>query len=162
MEKPNTYLMGEWIVHSQYGVGQIKGVDVNNISGDETRYFRVQTLNSTFWVPTEQMNNDKVRPLSTSNEIKQVITILQEPPNDLSENHKIRQKQIARAKMNNTLIDVAQILRDLQGYQQKKGTLVGTDRNAFQTLKKQLANEWALIEGVNIEMIELKISTLLD
>ena len=70
MKEPCTYSDGDWIVHSLYGVGQIKGIEVKCISGEEKSYYRVEGEDSTFWMPVDQMNSDILRSLSTRDEIQ--------------------------------------------------------------------------------------------
>ena len=92
MEESHAYSEGDWIVHSHYGVGKIKGVEVKCISGEDTPYYRITTTNSTFWVPLEQMNSDVLRPLSTPEEIELAIVLLKEPAEEMSSNSKVHFK----------------------------------------------------------------------
>ena len=73
MAEAYPYSEGDWIVHFHFGIGQIDGVDVKDISGEEKRYCRIQATDCTFWVPVDQMDGDLVRPLATPKEIKQAI-----------------------------------------------------------------------------------------
>ena len=162
MEETNTYSKGDWIVHSRYGIGQIKGIDVKSISGEETQYYRIKATDSTFWMPVDQMDSDVLRPLSTPEEIQQAVTILQKPPEEMSSNYKIRQKRIQAARIRNTPKAVAQILRDLRAHRREKGILNSTERSAFLSLKQRLVEEWALVKNTKPEKIEATIDNLLD
>lgn len=162
MEKAHVYLKGDWIVHSQYGPGQIKGVDVKGISGAETNYYKIKANNSTFWVPVDQMDSKLLRPLSTPEEIQQAITALQKPPKEMSSNYKMRQIRIQKAQDRNTPKAIARIIRDLRAYRRKMGVLNSTERSAFRSLKQQFIEEWALVTDAKNESVAMQLDNLLD
>ena len=86
MKEFQSYSTGDWIVHAYYGIGQIKGVEVKCISGEESRYYKIQATGSTYWMPVDQMDSEALRPLATSEEMQQAIDVLQEPPMEMSSN----------------------------------------------------------------------------
>lgn len=162
MEEKNTYTQDDWIAHSSYGIGQIKGIDTKNISGTDTRYYRVKTNDSTFWIPVEQMDSEVLRPLSTPEEIQQAIATLQKPAETMSSNYKMRQKRIKRAYIRNTPKALARLLRDLRAYWRSKGILNSTERNAYKTIKQRLIEEWVLVKNTKAEKVESRIERFLD
>lgn len=162
MAESYTYSTGDWIVHSHYGVGSIEGVEVKNVSGGESSYYRIKTSDSTFWIPVDQMDSELLRPLSTPEDIKKVIAALKKPAKEMSSNTKIRQNRIQSVRVSNTPSDIAILIRDLRARQRDKGILYSSERNAFRTLKQQLAQEWAIVTGVEAEEISTQIDNLLD
>ena len=162
MEESHTYSEGDWIVHSHYGVGKIKGVEVKSISGEETSYFRIATSNSTFWVPVEQMDSEILRPLASPEEIQLAIEVLQDPPEEMSSNSKVRQARIQSVRILNTPSAIAQLIRDLRARKRDKGVLYSSERSAFDTLKQRLAQEWAIVTDVKTEEILSEIDKMLE
>jgi RNA polymerase-interacting CarD/CdnL/TRCF family regulator len=162
MEESHAYSEGDWIVHSHYGVGQIEGVEVKSISGDDTRYFRITTTDSTFWVPVDQMNSEVLRPLSTPEEIQLAIGELQRPAKEMSPNSKVRQSQIQSVRILNTPGAIAQLIRDLRARKRDKGVLYSSERSAFDTLKQRLVQEWAIVTDAKTEEVASELDKLLD
>jgi RNA polymerase-interacting CarD/CdnL/TRCF family regulator len=162
MEESHVYAEGEWIVHSHFGVGQIKGVEVKSISGDETRYYRIKTTDSTFWVPLDQMNSEVLRPLSTPEEIQRAVATLQKPPKEMSSNTKLRQSRIQSVRMGNTPGAIARLIRDLRARKRDKGILYSSERSAFRTLSERLVQEWAIVTGTKTEVIASELDSLLE
>lgn len=162
MAGPQQYIIGDWVVHSHYGTGQIEGIDLRSISGEETSYFRIKTTDSTYWIPVDQAASELLRPLATLEEIEQAIIILQKPPQQMSANHKIRRSCIRQAQLDNTPQAIAQMIRDLRGYRREKGILNETERNAFRTLKQRLIEEWSLVTGKKMKKVETELKKLLD
>jgi CarD family transcriptional regulator len=162
MEESRTYSKGDWIVHSYYGIGQIKGIDVKGISGEDARYYRIRTTDSAFWMPVDRMDSEILRPLATPEEIENAIDALRKPPKTMSSNFKTRQSRIQRAQNRNTPKAIARLIRDLRGRQRDKGPLNGTELSAFRALKQRLVQEWAIVMGTETEKVASRLDNLLD
>ena len=162
MEESRTYSKGDWIVHSQFGIGKIKGVDIKDISGEKTEYFRIKTSSSTFWMPVNQMDSELLRPLSTPDEIEQAIVTLQKPAKEMSSNYKMRQNRIQIARARNTPKAIAKLIRDLRARQRDKGILNSSERSAFRSFKQRLVEEWVIVSGKKTEKIESTLDALLN
>ncbi len=162
MEEVNGYSKGDWIVHSYYGIGVIKGVEVKSISGEESRYYRIQATDSTYWMPVDQMDNEALRPIATSEEMQQAIDVLQKPPREMSSNQNVRKSRIRRVQLQNDPEAVARLVRDLRARRKEKGTLNQNERSAFSVLKQQLIEEWAIVSGLNSETVTSELEALLN
>lgn len=162
MEASRTYAEGDWIAHAHYGIGQIRGIEVKGISGEETRYYRVQSVDSTFWIPVDQMDSDFLRPLSSPEELQKAIAVLQRPPKEMSSNHNTRRSRIRQVQLQNTPKAMAQLIRDLRARQRAKGALNIKESNAFKVLKKRLVQEWAIVTDARTEKVVTHLEDLLD
>ena len=162
MAENGTYVADDWIVHSQYGIGQIQHIEVKEITGEKTRYYKVKTNDSLFWMPVDQMDDDVIRPLFTPEEIEEAIAILQNPAKEMSTNYKIRQNRIQDSRDQNTPQSIARIVRDLQARKNNKGVLNSSERNAFLSLKERLVTEWSIVIGLDTIEVEAKLDALLD
>jgi len=161
MDELHDYSKGDWIVHAYYGIGEIKGIEAKCISGEESRYYKIQATDSTFWLPVDQMDSKELRPLATSEEIQQAIDVLQKPAREMSSNQNIRKSRIRRVQLQNDPEAVARLVRDLQARQKEKGVLNQDERNAFSVLKQQLIEEWAIVSGLGPETVASKLDILL-
>ena len=123
MKSSHAYSEQDWLVHTHYGIGQIKGIEVKGISGTQVSYFRIETADSTFWVPVDQMDSEKMRPLSTPEEIQLAIAVLQRPPQEMSSDHNARKNRIRAVNLQNSPEDIARLIRDLRGRQIIRGEL---------------------------------------
>jgi CarD family transcriptional regulator len=162
MEESSPYSKGDWIVHSHYGIGQIKGIEVKGISGEETQYYRVKTTDSAFWMPIDKMDSELLRPLSSPEEIERAIDTLGMPAKEMSSNFKARQNRINRDRNRNTPRAIARLVRDLQGRQRAKGPLNGTELSALRALKQRFVEEWAIVSGAETETVESWLDRVLN
>jgi CarD family transcriptional regulator len=161
MKTAQTYSERDWIVHPQYGLGQIQDIEVKSISGQEKRYYRVKTSNGVYWLPTDQIDGDAVRPLSTPDEIREAIRALQREPQELSANYKLRQNRIHTVRQRNAPRANARLIRDLRARRRKKGMLNMTERHAFEDLKKQFVEEWAQVAGLKTDQVKSTLNRIL-
>ena len=162
MNASHIYAVEDWLAHSYYGIGQIKGIEIKDISGASVDYFRIQTTDSTFWVPVDRMDNEKIRPVSTLEEFHLVIAILQRPPREMSRDHQARKNRIQRVQYQNMPADIARLIRDLRARQRDKGQYNLDENNAVRILRQRLADEWSVISGKNIEDVTSSLDALLD
>jgi RNA polymerase-interacting CarD/CdnL/TRCF family regulator len=161
MEQLHDYSQGDWIVHAYYGIGRIKGIEAKSISGEESRYYKIKATDSTYWLPVDQMDNEALRPLATSEDIQLAIDVLQEPPKEMSSNQNIRKSRIRRVQLQNKPEDVAGLVRDLRARRKEKGVLNQEERSVFSVLKQQLIEEWAVVYDLSPETAAAKLDALL-
>jgi CarD family transcriptional regulator len=162
MKASQVYSEGDWLVHSVFGIGQIKGIEEKNISGANSVYFRIQTFNSTYWVPVDRVDSEKVRPVATLEEFELAIAILQRPPKAMPADHKVRKTHMERVQEQNMPQEMARLMRDLRARQRDKGVYHLDENNAIRTLKQRLADEWSVITGETIENATSNLDALLD
>ena len=162
MTETGSYTSGDWIVHPSYGIGQIRKIEIKHISGHDKRYFKIQTSNSLYWIPVEDISDELVRALSTPDDVEHALTVLQTAPTELSSNMKVRQNDIQRARAANTLSATAQIVRDLHALRKSTRTQGVIERTAYNALKQQLVEEWAFVMGLRPEQVLSQIDGLLN
>ena len=51
--KSTSFGKGDWLVHNFYGVGQISGVETKILGDIKTKYYKVKTSSSTYFVPVK-------------------------------------------------------------------------------------------------------------
>ena len=162
MEPSHEYSVEDWLVHAVFGIGQITAVEEKGISGANVAYFRIQTADSTFWIPVDRMENQDLRPLFSKAEIQIVIAILLTPPEAMSSNHQMRKNDIHRVLLLNAPADSARLIRDLRARQRERGELNLEEHNALRALKQRLVDEWAMVTGEQADQVTSRIDDLLN
>ena len=162
MVTSEAYSVKDWIVYTGLGVGQITGVEVKTISGVKSKYYKIKTTKCTVWIPIDQINNEKLRPLSTPEELQLVIAVLRRSPIEMSSDPLIRRQNIRRVQIENTLEDMARLLRDLQARKTIRGNLSLKESNAMRTLKERLVEEWSVVSGEDADRVASRLNELLN
>jgi RNA polymerase-interacting CarD/CdnL/TRCF family regulator len=152
MDPMITYAAGDWVVHSQYGVGQITSIEVRPIQGEDTDCFQVKTNDFTYWFPTNSIDNPRIRPLASQEIIAGVIQNLRSKAEILDTDREFWRNHIEEMQAGGDLLSISTLVRDL--YAQKVlRTLNQTEKTALGRFEDRMLGEWALIMGVNVEAI---------
>jgi RNA polymerase-interacting CarD/CdnL/TRCF family regulator len=152
MDSVITYSTGDWVVHSLYGVGQIKRIEVKPIQGEDTNCFQVKTRDCTYWFPTSSMDNPRIRPVASQAIITKVIHNLRSKAHILDTDRDIWKKKISEVQADADLLAISILVRDLYA-QQALRTLNQTEKAALKRLEDRLLGEWASIMQVEVEKI---------
>ena len=159
--QPGTYSTGDWIVHAHYGVGQVKGIEKKVLEGEKKLFFKVKTFDGVYWLSVVKTNVEYIRPITSEHQIKRALTIIRRPPKQLSENHSQRNKAISDALNDPSIYAKARMIRDLNGKQQES-KLNFTEEDAFLKMKKQLLNEWSVVQDTDRKVLEEKLDKALE
>ena len=159
--QPGTYSKGDWIVHAHYGVGQVKGIERKILDGEKKLFFKVKTFDGVYWLSVVRTDVEYIRPITSEHQIKRALTIIRKPPEKLPENHTHRNKAISDALNDPSLYAKARMIRDLNGKQQMS-KLNFTEEDAFLKMKRQLLNEWSVVEDKEHEILQEKLDKALE
>ena len=159
--KPAQFSKGDWIVHLHYGVGQVKAVERKQIGKKKSSYYRAETSNSTFWVPVEFPDSERVRPVASKYKMRKAIGILKDSPVALADDHNDRKRQINEALSQISIDAGAKLLRDLSA-RQASFKLNPTEEKALDQFTNNFILEWSVSTGMDIEKIREKFQDLLQ
>lgn len=149
-ELEQTYAIGDWVVHLTYGVGQVKKIEKKPIGGTMKKCYHVRTDDGVFWLPIENDDNARVRPIAGPKRIQRALNFLKKAPKKMAANFQSRRKRIQRVSLDGDLNTDLKLVRDLNARQFKKG-LNATEQNAFNTIVKRFLQEWSLSKGIEID-----------
>jgi len=155
-----TYAVGDWIVHLIYGVGQVKKLETKPIGGTDRLCYRVRTEDGVFWLPTDNADNERVRPVASPKRIQRALQALKKAPRKMAANFMSRRKRIKKVTFDGDLNTDLKLVRDLNARQFKKG-LNATEQEAFNTIVKRFLQEWSLSKGIEIEEARLMLEDFL-
>lgn len=157
----SAYSKGDWIVHARYGVGQVRGIEKKELDGEKKIFFRVKTFDSVYWLSVVKTDVEYIRPITSEHQIRRALTLIRKPPEKLPENHTKRSRLITEAVKDPSLYSKACMIRDLNGKLQES-KLNFTEEDAFLKMKKQLVNEWSIVEDMDREAVEEKLERALE
>jgi len=159
-EQKQTYEVGDWIVHTTYGVGQVKKLEKMPISGSPQMCYHVRTEDGVFWLPIDNADNERVRPIAGPKRIRHALTALRKAPKKMAGNFQTRRKRIREVSLDGSLSTDLILVRDLNAKQFKKG-LNTTEQDAFNTIVKRFVQEWSISKGIKIQEAHRKLDQFL-
>lgn len=162
MDAQITHGLGDWLVHQHYGVGQLKGKETKNIGGVEGTYYRLEMDRSTIYVPEDKLNGDWFRPVSSQKKLDEVTEILSRPAKKMDGRFTSRQSMIRKVMSENSIVNMARVIRDLSGRRRRRKTLSKTEDSALRELTDRLLSEWSVALGLEESEAREKLKTLLE
>ena len=61
----SAYSKGDWIVHTHYGVGQVRGIEKKVLDGENKLFFRVKTFDGVYWLSVVRTDVEYIRPITS-------------------------------------------------------------------------------------------------
>ena len=155
------YEVGDWMVHLIYGVGQVKKLEKRPIGGIDRLCYRVRTEDGVFWLPIDNADNERVRPIAGPKLIQHALETLRKAPQKMAANFQTRRKRIRKVSLDGDLDTDLKLVRDLNARQFKKG-LNSTEQSALDTIVKRFLQEWSLSKGIEIQEARQKLERFLQ
>ena len=151
-------------MHRHHGVGQIMGVEVKQIGGDENEYYKIDTHASTMWVPVEQLETDaeNFRALSTEEEVEEALAVLENSPRKLGKHINQRKSFIKKARSKNSLTAIARMIRDLWARRKIKKGLSNTETQALNHFTNSFVAEVSVAMDIEKEDAQKKMESILE
>jgi RNA polymerase-interacting CarD/CdnL/TRCF family regulator len=144
--KNNGFQKGEWIVHSQHGVGQVLGVERRTINGMTQAYVRVDGKKYEWWISATQ--SDVLRRISKPGAFKRALRELSKRSEKLPSDDKTRLDMIRKARTNGSPLAICRMLRDLTSWAGNNRLSIG-EKKAIVGLKESLLQEWEVVLEVS-------------
>lgn len=160
MAEANQYTPGDWIVHRNYGVGQIKAIEEMPIGGEDVSCLKVKTNNSTFWVPLDNADSERLRPVVTEKAMKRALAALGRPPKEMHSNHKRRKSRIKKALQEGSMTGLARLVRDLHA-RQELTRLNQTEETALSRITDRFVREWSVSMGIQVDSARRELNRIL-
>ena len=160
-QKKDQFSKGDWIVHLHYGVGQVKNIERKQIADEKSSYYRVETAISTFWVPVESPDAERVRSVASKYLMRKALGIMREKPNVMADDHNERKRQINEAMTQISLNTSAAFIRDISAHQMVK-KLNPSEEKALDQFAQNLILEWSISMDMDIEKVRDKFQGIVQ
>jgi RNA polymerase-interacting CarD/CdnL/TRCF family regulator len=157
-----TYNPGDWIVHRNYGIGQIKAIEPQSIGEQETTYYKIEAHNdSTIWVPVAS-KEELLRPVASKDEFAEVVQVMKRPSRRMNAHFPARIASIRQVSREGNPVMLARVVRDLWARRSRRGQLSTTEEDYWRQMTERLIAEWTVSMGLpNETQAHHKMYTLL-
>jgi RNA polymerase-interacting CarD/CdnL/TRCF family regulator len=154
------FQVGDQVVHSIYGVGEIIQVDEKKIAGNTAQYYVVQIGTLTLWVPVNSNGDSTLRYPTPASEFSEIFTILSGPAQPLAQDRLARKTQLADQIKDGKLASVCKAIRDLTNHR-KTQKMNEYDTATLERIKTFLLNEWCISLSVPLTQARQDLHHLL-
>ena len=154
------YSRDDWIVHNNYGIGQIVAIEEKAIGNkSETTYYRIELENSVIWVP---VTSDIIRTVAPPEAFAEAIKVLERPSRKMSPNFQKRLARLRRVEAKASPQMIAKVVRDLWARQKRRGNLSQTEDRFFRKIVDRFLTEWSVSTGMKKSKTSEKLYFMLQ
>lgn len=160
-----TLKQGDAVMHPARGAGRILQIEERSWEGITTKYYVVEMLDqprSTVRIPVARAEELGLRTTIPSTQLDSVWDVLQSTCESLPADHKERNQLLDARFTDGDLLRVAQVVRDLVGWQLENGRLNTAGEQMFRRGLKFLAMEVAATRDIDLERAELQVRSHLQ
>lgn len=140
--------IGDWIVHTQHGVGQIRELETKTIQGKEQAYIRVEGSRYEWWLALERISDAPVRPLRKAGTFKRALRLLRQAPMELPGNQRERRAVVRGILGSRSPAALCRVVRDLTALNSER-RLLDEDNRILNSCREALLQEWQLTLAVS-------------
>jgi RNA polymerase-interacting CarD/CdnL/TRCF family regulator len=154
------YSLGDRVIHHNYGVGRIDGIERKQLQGTKVECFKVKTKNGVYWFPTDSVDNPRIHPVASQELLQKAIEILRSAPHGFEDDPIEWKERIDEVKTDGDFLAVSSLVRDLAALKTKK-KLTLTQTQALKILEDRLLREWAASLDVDAKSIRPRLRAYL-
>jgi RNA polymerase-interacting CarD/CdnL/TRCF family regulator len=155
-----SFRKGDWVSHLHHGVGQVEGKEKKILDGETREYYKVQTRNGVYWIPTDNLDPERIRLVVSEKNLQKAIGILESPPEPMDSKHTVRKNRINQVIEEGDLDGFCTLMRDLQG--KKAGDKLNTtEQRAHANIKKKISSEWSATREISLQDANKEINKIL-
>jgi CarD family transcriptional regulator len=146
------FSVGDKVVHPVHGSGRVTGVQHQELVEGFEHYYVLEIMGKglTVFVPMRKAEELGVRPTKSCAELDHILGVLKKESQELPEDHKVRQGCIQEKLTSGSLVQVAEVVRDLT-VRRQVSHLTRADRRLLDQGRDLLAAEMALVADSLIE-----------
>lgn len=155
------FQIGDKVIHSAYGMGEIKNIKKMSIHEQVTNCYEVRTSDLTVWVPIEDDLQLSLRAPASPKEFKSLIAILSSPGEELPGDRILRKNLLLTELKDGKLASICRVLRDLNYYTRTTKTN-DQEKYILERAMKSLLTEWTYSLNVPMDQAEQAVEKLLQ
>lgn len=153
------FQVGDYIVHSNYGLGKIETKDKKTLNGSSQEFLKVSFSGGFYWLSYNNVDADYVRTISSHYEFKKALKLFETPAQELPNDHKERAKIISESLRSVSLRKVVEMIRDLSA-RKKEHKLNFKENDAVDRLRTKFINEWMVISKKDFNELSYELNEL--
>lgn len=155
------FKVGDFVVHSAYGLGQVVTLQKKQLSEGEARlYYEVATQKNNVWVPVDSAATGTLRALTTKADLNRFKEVLRAKPQPLNVDRRVRQTEINERLKRGSFQTICEVVRDLTALGWRK-PLGEADSALLRRATDTLCQEWAAAANSTVLVAQQQISALI-
>jgi RNA polymerase-interacting CarD/CdnL/TRCF family regulator len=155
------YQVGDKIIHSYFGLGEIVQMDEKFIHERQMLCYVVRTRDLTIWVTADNPDESSIRPPTPRCDFEKLFAILRSPGGPLPIDRYERKTHLIERMKDGNLSSICSVIRDLAFYRREK-KLNDYDKSTLERAQNFLLSEWVYSLSVSLVQANSELMKLLE
>jgi RNA polymerase-interacting CarD/CdnL/TRCF family regulator len=155
------YQVGDKIIHSYFGLGEIVKMDEKFIHERQMLCYVVRTRDMTIWVTADDPDTSSIRLPTPESDFANLFAILRSPGNPLPVDRYERKTHLIERMKDGNLTSICSVIRDLAFYRREK-KLNDYDKSTLERAQNFLLAEWMYSLSVSLAQANSELNQLLE
>ena len=141
------FIMGDRVVHRNFGVGIVVSIEGMNLSGNEpSLFYRVDFFKTTVWVPLGNLSEGGLRPITPKGHLDRYRDLLKSTPVSIDGDFHQRRSELEKRMDRGTFQGLCEVIRDLNALNAEK-SLNYYEKTLLKQTREALVLEWSMTSG---------------
>lgn len=155
-----SFQVGDTVIHWNHGLGQITGVEEQQVMGKSQLYYEVKIQTLSIWVPADKLLESRLRAPTPAPAFQRLFAILSGPAETLPGDRRERKSQLHTRMVDGKAEGICHVVRDLSALEGKK-PLNYEDKATLKWARTMLLGEWGYSLRVTPAQAEDSLHALL-
>ena len=149
------FKIGDKVVYPMHGAGIIESIEEREVLGETRSYYimRIAIGDMKVMVPMDNVQDIGLRQVIGTQEMSEVLGVLQEKSNTMNVNWNKRYRANMDKIKSGNIFEVAEVVRNLTIRDKDKGLSTG-ERKMLESAKRILISELVLVKDIAEEQVE--------
>jgi len=158
-----TYKTGDNVVYPMHGVGIIVKIEEKKILDKKQLYYilKLSSSDMTAMIPVDKSETLGLRPCAKTSEVEEAFSILNQAPETVEEDWKVRYNNNHSLIKKGNLLELAQVVRNLY-HRNKIKELSSTEKKLFEYALQLMIDEISIARKTDKMEIEDNITRILE
>ncbi len=155
------FKIGDPVMHWNFGLGQVVGLEEQELSGKKTVYYAVKVRDLTVWVPEDENLTNRLRPPTSVAGFEHLFAILAGSRELLPTDRMQRKTRLLEQLSDGRAESLCRVVRDLSAYRQGK-PFNESEQYLLKRAQNVLLDEWGFSLSISTFQAEAGLSRLLN
>ncbi len=147
------FQIGDKVIHCTYGLGEVVDIEEKIIDDQPTRCYVVRANDMLIWIPINDLHTTSLRIPTPPDEFNKVLSILNDPGENLPEDRTLRKDQLIAQMRGGQLAPICEVVRDLTHFK-RQFRLNEQEKSILDKAVKSLLTEWSYAQGITINQAQ--------
>jgi len=147
---------GDWVVHNNHGLGQIIGIEIKELQGDQNLFYMVKTDTLTYWLPAIESSSERIRPIADTETFAEALKVAAREPEPMEANYRHRLAYIHTQIQDSSLLVKAALIRDISARDVEKNIHIN-EKRILDILSQQFINEFEAACDISNENARMEL-----